>query len=75
MTVLFFGFHRNLTLVLSFNEFQIICTVKKHIMSGGPKRLPFTVPPLVFSALGVCLFVLLIVAYYCFLYAYCFLLK
>lgn len=31
--------------------FQIICTVKKHIMTGGPKRLPFTVPPLVFLSL------------------------
>ncbi|KAK6118824.1 hypothetical protein DH2020_047437 [Rehmannia glutinosa] len=30
---------------------QIICTVWKHIKAGGPKRLPFTVPPLVFSAL------------------------
>ncbi|XP_021668079.2 vacuolar protein sorting-associated protein 35B isoform X2 [Hevea brasiliensis] len=30
---------------------KIICTVKKHIMTGGPKRLPFTVPPLIFSAL------------------------
>ncbi|KAK1422498.1 hypothetical protein QVD17_25654 [Tagetes erecta] len=30
---------------------KIICTVRKHIMAGGPKRLPFTVPPLVFSAL------------------------
>ncbi|XP_057973028.1 vacuolar protein sorting-associated protein 35B-like [Malania oleifera] len=30
---------------------QIICTVRKHIMMGGPKRLPFTIPPLVFSAL------------------------
>ncbi|GMN35830.1 hypothetical protein TIFTF001_005562 [Ficus carica] len=30
---------------------KMICTVKKHIMSGGPRRLPFTVPPLVFSAL------------------------
>ncbi|KAG5542987.1 hypothetical protein RHGRI_015918 [Rhododendron griersonianum] len=30
---------------------KIICTVRKHIMTGGPKRLPFTVPPLVFSAL------------------------
>ncbi|CAA3031232.1 vacuolar sorting-associated 35B-like isoform X1 [Olea europaea subsp. europaea] len=29
----------------------IINTVWKHIMAGGPKRLPFTVPPLVFSAL------------------------
>lgn len=45
-------------------NFQIICTVKKHIMSGGTQRLPFTVPPLVLSALGVCLSVLLIVAYY-----------
>ncbi|XP_058725396.1 vacuolar protein sorting-associated protein 35B-like [Vicia villosa] len=31
--------------------FKIICTVKKHIMSGGPKRLPFTIPSLIFSAL------------------------
>ncbi|XP_021907957.1 vacuolar protein sorting-associated protein 35A-like [Carica papaya] len=31
--------------------FQIISTVRKHIMTGGPKRLPFTIPPLVFSAL------------------------
>ncbi|KAI5655956.1 hypothetical protein M9H77_24749 [Catharanthus roseus] len=30
---------------------KIICTVKNHIMAGGSKRLPFTVPPLVFSAL------------------------
>ncbi|GKB83682.1 vacuolar protein sorting-associated protein 35B-like protein isoform X1 [Tanacetum coccineum] len=30
---------------------KIICTVRKHIMTGGPKRLPFTIPPLVFSAL------------------------
>ncbi|GLT34975.1 hypothetical protein SLA2020_094610 [Shorea laevis] len=30
---------------------KIICTVRKHIMAGGVKRLPFTVPPLVFSAL------------------------
>ncbi|KAK4429405.1 Vacuolar protein sorting-associated protein 35B [Sesamum alatum] len=30
---------------------KIICTVWKHIMTGGPKRLSFTVPPLVFSAL------------------------
>ncbi|GKV41426.1 hypothetical protein SLEP1_g48963 [Rubroshorea leprosula] len=31
--------------------FKIICTVRKHILTGGPKRLPFTVPPLVFSSL------------------------
>ncbi|KAK9036335.1 hypothetical protein V6N11_078341 [Hibiscus sabdariffa] len=31
--------------------FKIICTVRKHILGGGPKRLPFTVPPLVFSSL------------------------
>ncbi|XP_061999169.1 vacuolar protein sorting-associated protein 35A-like [Rosa rugosa] len=31
--------------------FKIIGTVRKHIMSGGPKRLPFTVPPLVFNSL------------------------
>ncbi|KAL8126353.1 vacuolar protein sorting-associated protein 35B-like isoform X2 [Apium graveolens] len=30
---------------------KIIVTVKNHIMTGGPKRLPYTVPPLVFSAL------------------------
>ncbi|KAK3231864.1 hypothetical protein Dsin_003745 [Dipteronia sinensis] len=30
---------------------KIICTVKKHIMIGGATRLPFTIPPLVFSAL------------------------
>ncbi|CAH9054872.1 unnamed protein product [Cuscuta europaea] len=30
---------------------KIICTLRKHILAGGPKRLPFTVPPLVFSAL------------------------
>ncbi|KAL1542893.1 Vacuolar protein sorting-associated protein 35B [Salvia divinorum] len=30
---------------------KIICTVWKHVKSGGPKRLPFTVPSLVFSAL------------------------
>ncbi|XP_010539841.1 PREDICTED: vacuolar protein sorting-associated protein 35B [Tarenaya hassleriana] len=30
---------------------KIICVVRKHIMTGGPRRLPFTVPPLVFSAL------------------------
>ncbi|KAL5181255.1 Vacuolar protein sorting-associated protein 35A [Glycine soja] len=31
--------------------FKIIDTVRKHILNGGPKRLPFTVPPLVFSSL------------------------
>ncbi|KAJ6306304.1 hypothetical protein OIU78_021592 [Salix suchowensis] len=30
---------------------KIICTARKHIMAGGPTRLPFTVPPLTFSAL------------------------
>ncbi|KAM6560968.1 vacuolar protein sorting-associated protein 35B isoform X1 [Cannabis sativa] len=30
---------------------KMICTVKKHILNGGPTRLPFTIPPLVFSAL------------------------
>ncbi|GFP95241.1 vacuolar protein sorting-associated protein 35b [Phtheirospermum japonicum] len=30
---------------------KIICTVWKHIKAGGPKRLAFTVPPLVFSSL------------------------
>ncbi|KAL9273828.1 Vacuolar protein sorting-associated protein 35B-like protein [Drosera capensis] len=31
--------------------FKIICTVREHIMSGGLNRLPFTIPPLAFSAL------------------------
>ncbi|KAI4386824.1 hypothetical protein MLD38_004723 [Melastoma candidum] len=31
--------------------FKIVGIVKKHILTGGPKRLPFTVPPLVFSSL------------------------
>ncbi|KAF7809633.1 vacuolar protein sorting-associated protein 35A-like [Senna tora] len=31
--------------------FKIIDTVRKHILTGGPKRLPFTVPALVFSSL------------------------
>ncbi|KAF7828980.1 vacuolar protein sorting-associated protein 35A-like [Senna tora] len=31
--------------------FKIIDTVRRHIMTGGLKRLPFTVPPLVFSSL------------------------
>ncbi|KAL3845003.1 hypothetical protein ACJIZ3_002406 [Penstemon smallii] len=30
---------------------KIICTVRKHILTGGPKRLPFTIPPLIFSSL------------------------
>ncbi|XP_009793929.1 vacuolar protein sorting-associated protein 35A-like isoform X1 [Nicotiana sylvestris] len=30
---------------------KIISTVKKHILTGGPKRLPFTVPPLIFNSL------------------------
>ncbi|PWZ57139.1 Vacuolar protein sorting-associated protein 35B [Zea mays] len=30
---------------------EILCTVQKHILQGGPKRLTFTVPSLVFSAL------------------------
>ncbi|XP_059285300.1 vacuolar protein sorting-associated protein 35A-like [Lycium ferocissimum] len=30
---------------------KIICSVKKHILTGGPKRLPFTVPPLIFISL------------------------
>lgn len=34
---------------------QIICSVKKHILTGGPKRLPFTVPPLIFNSLKVAL--------------------
>eukprot|EP00268_Persea_americana_P018225 TRINITY_DN1902_c0_g1_i3.p1 TRINITY_DN1902_c0_g1~~TRINITY_DN1902_c0_g1_i3.p1 ORF type:complete len:790 (+),score=145.59 TRINITY_DN1902_c0_g1_i3:289-2658(+) len=39
-----------------FNEdpeemFKIICTVRRHILQGGPTRLPFTIPPLVFTTL------------------------
>ncbi|KAE8731398.1 Detected protein of confused Function [Hibiscus syriacus] len=30
---------------------EIICIVRKHTMAGGPKRLPFTVSSLVFTAL------------------------
>ncbi|VVB05331.1 unnamed protein product [Arabis nemorensis] len=30
---------------------KIISRVRKHILTGGPKRLPLTIPPLVFSAL------------------------
>ncbi|WOK91819.1 hypothetical protein Cni_G00510 [Canna indica] len=30
---------------------KIICTVKKHLILGGPKRLAFTIPSLIFSAL------------------------
>ncbi|AQK62294.1 Vacuolar protein sorting-associated protein 35B [Zea mays] len=30
---------------------KILCTVQKHILQGGPKRLTFTVPSLVFSSL------------------------
>ncbi|KAL0701869.1 hypothetical protein Bca4012_057991 [Brassica carinata] len=33
---------------------KIICVVRKHLMTGGTRRLPFTVPPLVFSALRIC---------------------
>ncbi|CAL9246796.1 unnamed protein product [Arabidopsis halleri] len=31
--------------------YKIIFTVRKHILAGGPKRMPLTIPPLVFSAL------------------------
>ncbi|KAF9622840.1 hypothetical protein IFM89_034075 [Coptis chinensis] len=30
---------------------KIICVVRKHILAGGPTRLAFTVPPLIFCAL------------------------
>ncbi|WJZ86231.1 hypothetical protein VitviT2T_005710 [Vitis vinifera] len=30
---------------------QIICAVRKHFLTGGPQRLPYTIPPLVFSSL------------------------
>ncbi|KAL4585296.1 hypothetical protein LXL04_009912 [Taraxacum kok-saghyz] len=32
---------------------KIIHMMKKHIMSGGPKWLPFTIPPLICNALKV----------------------
>ncbi|EPS63448.1 hypothetical protein M569_11336, partial [Genlisea aurea] len=31
--------------------FKIICTVRKHILTGGQKRLRYTIPPLIFSSL------------------------
>ncbi|XP_010521046.1 PREDICTED: vacuolar protein sorting-associated protein 35A-like, partial [Tarenaya hassleriana] len=31
--------------------FKILSTLKKHFLTGGPKRLTFTIPPLVVSAL------------------------
>lgn len=40
-------------------KLQIIETVRKHILTGGPKRLPFTVPPLMFSSLKVWLTILI----------------
>lgn len=36
-----------------FIEFQIISVLKTHFLTGGPKRLKYTVPPLVVSALKV----------------------
>ncbi|KAL0825919.1 hypothetical protein Bca101_049596 [Brassica carinata] len=30
---------------------KIICVARKHLMTGGTRRLPFTIPPLIFSAL------------------------
>ncbi|MBA0595363.1 hypothetical protein Gorai_012234, partial [Gossypium raimondii] len=44
---------------------KIICIVWKHTMAGGPKRLPFTVPSLVFSALRVGFFLFHIVMFLC----------
>ena len=44
---------------------QIICTVKKHILTGGPKRLPFTIPPLIYNALKVLFFLRLILIFLC----------
>lgn len=32
---------------------QILTTARKQFGQGGPKRLPFTLPPLIFSALKV----------------------
>ncbi|MBA0865235.1 hypothetical protein Goshw_010402, partial [Gossypium schwendimanii] len=42
---------------------KIICIVWKHTKAGGPKRLPFTVPSLVFSALRIILVVNIIQTY------------
>lgn len=33
---------------------QILTTARKQFGQGGPKRLPFTLPPLIFAALKVC---------------------
>ncbi|XP_009797562.1 vacuolar protein sorting-associated protein 35A-like [Nicotiana sylvestris] len=30
---------------------KMICAVHKHILTGGPKRLPCTIPPLIFNSL------------------------
>jgi len=32
---------------------QILTTARKQFGQGGPKRLPFTLPPLIFAALKV----------------------
>ncbi|MFQ6639462.1 hypothetical protein Gotur_016373 [Gossypium turneri] len=44
---------------------KIICIVWNHTMAGGPKRLPFTVPSLVFSALRVGFFLFHIIMFLC----------
>ena len=35
---------------------QILSTARKQFGEGGPKRLPFTLPPLIFAALKVAVF-------------------
>jgi hypothetical protein len=55
---------QNHLLILLVTDLQIIGIMKKNIMDGGSKHLPFTVPPLIISALRVCF--LLIVADNCF---------
>ena len=40
-------------LTLYSSVFQILVTVRKHFLKGGPKRLGYTLPPLIFSALKV----------------------
>lgn len=57
--VLVYEFNFYLKFEWTCTKLQIIDTVRKHILTGGPKRLPFTVPPLMFSSLKVWLTILI----------------
>lgn len=50
---------------IAITTLQIIDTVRKHVLTGGSKRLPFTIPPLVFSSLKVWLAILIVACLYC----------